>query len=416
MRALCHRFLRENGQQRFQHEWVAKSRRKDSDWGERAFVTTRSTSSLEAQSSDGWKDSWDSWEDSWDSWAKKDSWAEKDSWEENLTEESRKWETTPWHEHDWGSAAVNTPTCSDPEDIDAVSTPTCSEPDEISVGGNSDSESYRARMDPDDFQGVREYKGVKLSKSAKNHLISQQFKSALEKGMPTADQLIPQNTREGGCPKWWKDTCLEWYWREHEQFLPPVVQSCTPNVMKVMAILQARLEGRIGDPIHIGEDLYRCPCLGTVTKMQGRILKRQEVRYHGTKWMCVFSIGWTRTFQESCDESLGHTFDSDPGVYVAANRPKQHSMAVGYSRFQMICGDGVLWAPYIEVNVDPHRQRKISESKRKGGQEAYDPEGVVATAIMLLGRRPHQMNPGDVCLLPLNWLASIEINPRLASP
>jgi len=434
VRAICHQLVRANGQQRFQHASVSKRRRTDPDWDERAHVATSSTQSLPSSGSGGWakNDSWDS-SDSWgswkkDSWDSSDSWWKKDSWAQH-------WDSRAWHEHDCRNDLVNTPKSDDGEsdaephdtgyvqsavtqlsdDSESDAKPADIEYVQSSVGSESDSESHRALVDLEEFEGVREYKGLKLSRGAKNKLIYQECMSALEKGMPTADELRPQDARTGGCPNWWKDNCLEWWWRQNETWLPPVMQSCSPNVLKVMTILRARLEDRIGDPSQIGEDLYRCPCLGTLTETQARILRKQEIRYHGTKWPAVFSIGWTRALKESCDESLGHTFDSDPGAYVAANRKRQRETAVGYSRFQMICGDGVLWAPYIEVHVDPHRRRVISDNKKAGGQEAYDPEGVVVTAIMLFARRPHQMS-GHGCLLPLSWLASIEINPRLASP
>ena len=246
-----------------------------------------------------------------------------------------------------------------------------------------------------------QHKGWDLKGKRLKYTMQYYFKLACDKGMPDP---TPCTKATHVNPKILNEQCLTWWWTPTAFDLVGCVVA-NPDINKVMPILRRRMgEDILGAPIERGQGLWRLACTGAIPDEASTAFGR--VRLHGTKWPFVWSICHTRQMRESYDESQGHNFDGVPGVFSARNIKE----SIGYSRFQMLAGDGVFYAPVVEIAVDDAFKQTLSSSKDKKHQNCHKAEGVLVVALWVVAKRPHEME-GCNGYLPMHWLAHLEVKP-----
>ncbi len=216
----------------------------------------------------------------------------------------------------------------------------------------------------------------------------------------------------------WTNSCFDWSWRGNdsikEKLLPAKMAMAVPNVTRLMKILRFRMgPDELGEPVQEKAQhgvVYRLELKRPLTQKQQDAASQGTEYHHGCKWPATWSILHGRCLHESNDKDKGHNFGDDPGAYVTTGGLGQ---ALGYSRFTMPCGDGVFWAPVVEVLANPYKQRPLSKGKKSGNQRIFASKDTVVMALLVVGRTAKQMEASSMCHLPLEWMQDIEINPTL---
>ena len=112
-----------------------------------------------------------------------------------------------------------------------------------------------------------------------------------------------------------------------------------------------------------------------------------EKAYHGTRFEALYSIFYNGRLLESCETEEGTEFLSTMhGVYCFP--PDKSDKAEWYSKWTPLFGDGLFWAPMLELGTDPtKRVRKAKGRNRKRtDQWVFEYDGCRVEALLVRTR------------------------------